>query len=207
VDADARTRPLDEEDVDPDPLRQFSAWFDEAKRAGIRLPQAMTLATASPGAVPSARLVLLNRFDDDGFVFHTNHESRKGRELEQNPRAALVFYWDELGRQVRVDGRVERVGEEESAAYFATRPRGAQLSAWASRQSEPVASRQALEDSVARRADEFADGDVPLPSHWGGYRVAPETIEFWQHREDRLHDRLRYRRAAHGGWVVERLSP
>ena len=205
--ADPRARPLDEGAVDPDPLRQFAAWFEEAKRAGIRLPEAMTLATATADAVPSARVVLLKRFDDDGFVFFTNHESRKGRELTANPRAALVLYWGELGRQVRVEGRVERLSEEDSAAYFATRPRAAQLSAWASRQSEPVASRQALESSVALLADEFGDGDIPLPSHWGGYRVVPETIEFWQHREDRLHDRLRYRRARDGGWAVDRLSP
>jgi pyridoxamine 5'-phosphate oxidase len=204
---DPRARPLDEGDVDADPLRQFRAWFEEAKRAGIRLPEAMTLATATADAVPSARVVLLKGADDDGFVFYTNHESRKGREVMENPRAALLLYWDALGRQVRVEGPVERLRDEESAAYFASRPRAAQLSAWASRQSEPVANRQALEDSVARRAEEFGDGEVPLPPHWGGYRVVPETIEFWQHREDRLHDRLRYRRAADGDWVVERLSP
>ena len=204
---DPRATPLDEDAVDPDPIRQFRAWFDEAKHAGARLPEAMTLATATADGAPSARLVLLKSLDDEGFVFYTNHGSRKGRELEQNPRAAFVVYWDGLGRQVRVEGRVERLSGEESAAYFATRPRAARLSAWASRQSEPVASRDVLESAVARLAGEFGDADIPLPPHWGGYRVVPATIEFWQHREDRLHDRLRYRRAGEDAWVVERLSP
>jgi pyridoxamine 5'-phosphate oxidase len=204
---DARATPLHEADVDPDPIRQFQAWFEEAKRTTITLPEAMTLATATADAVPSARLVLLKRVDQDGFVFFTNHGSRKARELSENPRAALVLYWDPLGRQVRVEGRVERVPEDESAAYFATRPRAARLSAWASKQSEPVEGRGVLEAEVARLAGEFGDDDIPLPPFWGGYRVVPDLVEFWQHREDRLHDRLRYRREAGGGWVVERLSP
>jgi pyridoxamine 5'-phosphate oxidase len=204
---DPRAKPLRESDVDPDPIRQFQAWFAEATQTGDGLADSMTLATATRDGVPSARLVLLRGFDHEGFVFFTNYESRKGRELGENPRAALVFHWQGLGRQVRVEGRAMRVGEEESSAYFATRPRGAQLSAWASRQSELVESRDALERDVARLAERFGEGDVPLPPFWGGYRVVPETIELWQHREDRLHDRLRYRREAGGGWVMERLSP
>jgi pyridoxamine 5'-phosphate oxidase len=200
-------RPLLESDVDLDPFVQFESWFAEAGAAGIRMPEAGTLATATPDGTPSARLVLLKGFDANGFRFFTNYESRKGRELAENPRAALVFYWDPLGRQVRVEGPVERTSREESDAYFATRPRGAKLSARASSQSEVVPHREALEDRVAELGAEFPDDAVPRPPHWGGYRLVPETIELWQHRDDRLHDRLRYRRGPDQSWVIERLAP
>jgi pyridoxamine 5'-phosphate oxidase len=199
--------PLQESDVDPDPIAQFAAWFEDARAVGIRLPEAMVLATASTDGAPSARFVLLNRFDERGFIFFGNYESRKGRELAENPRAALVFHWDPLGRQVRIEGPVERLSAEESDSYFATRPRGARLSALAARQSEVVESREALETRVAERSAEFPDDAVPRPPHWGGYRLTPEAIELWQHREDRLHDRLRYRRSGDGRWAIERLAP
>jgi pyridoxamine 5'-phosphate oxidase len=199
--------PLQESDVDLDPIAQFAAWFEDARAVGIRLPEAMVLATASTDGAPSARFVLLNRFDERGFIFFGNYESRKGRELAENPRAALVFHWDPLGRQVRIEGPVERLSAEESDSYFATRPRGARLSALAARQSEVVESREALETRVAERSAEFPDDAVPRPPHWGGYRLTPEAIELWQHREDRLHDRLRYRRSGDGAWLIERLAP
>ena len=200
-------RPLHESDVDPDPVAQFAAWFEDARVAGIRLPEAMVLATARADGAPSARFVLLNRFDERGFVFFANYESRKGRELAENPRAALVFHWDPLGRQVRIEGPVERLPAEESDSYFATRPRGARLSALASRQSEVVESREALEARVAELSAEYPGDAVPRPPTWGGYRLTPEAIELWQHREDRLHDRLRYRRSDDGAWLIERLAP
>jgi pyridoxamine 5'-phosphate oxidase len=200
-------RPLYESEVDPDPIAQFAAWFEDARAAGIRLPEAMVLATARAGGAPSARFVLLNRFDGRGFVFFGNYESRKGRELAENPRGALVFHWDPLGRQVRIEGPVERISAEESDSYFATRPRGARLSAWAARQSEVVESREALEARVAELSAEFPDDGVPRPPQWGGYRLTAEAIELWQHREDRLHDRLRYRRSGEGAWLIERLAP
>ena len=194
------------EALSQDPLELFEHWFAEAKRAGVEVPEAMTLATATGGGVPSARMVLLKGADEDGFVFYTGYGSRKSEELEQNPRAALVFYWRPLGRQVRVEGSVERVSEPESAAYFATRPRGSQLAAWASQQSRPLGSREELDRRYAELEREYEGRDVPLPPHWGGYRLHPEAIEFWEHRENRLHDRLRYTRAREG-WKVERLSP
>ena len=203
---DPRARPLLEADVDPDPVRQFERWFGEAGAAGIRAPEAMTLATASADGLPSARMVLMKDFGVRGFVFYTGYESRKGRDLAENPRAALLFHWDELGRQVRVEGPVERVTRAESEAYFRSRPRGAQLGAAASRQSEPIPSRETLETSVAAVAERVGGNSPPLPEHWGGFRLAPESFEFWQHREDRLHDRLRYRRER-GRWILERLSP
>jgi len=194
------------EALSQDPLELFEHWFAEAKRAGVEVPEAMTLATATGGGVPSARMVLLKGADEDGFVFYTGYGSRKSNELEQNPRAALVFYWRPLGRQVRVEGSVERVSEPESAAYFAARPRGSQLAAWASQQSRPLGSREELDRRYAELEREYEGRDVPLPPHWGGYRLRPEAIEFWEHRENRLHDRLRYARAREG-WKVERLSP
>jgi pyridoxamine 5'-phosphate oxidase len=188
-----------EERADPDPLRQFGAWYAQA---GVAVPEAVALATAGRDGAPSARMVLLKDYGERGFVFYSNYESRKGRELDENPRAALLFYWDPLRRQVRIEGDVERLGEEESAEYFLTRPLGAQLSAWASRQSEVVESRQALEDAVER----LRGRELAAPAHWGGYVLHPRVYEFWQHREDRLHDRLRYRREGEG-WVMERLAP
>ena len=199
-------QPLREDDVDPDPLRQFTIWFEAAAGAGVRAPEAVVLATASPEAVPSARMVLLKQHDERGFVIFTNYGSRKALELDANPRAALLFYWDPLGRQVRIEGPVQRVGVEESAAYVRSRPRGSQLSALASPQSRPIASREALEERVAELAARYEGEELPIPEGWGGFRLRPETYEFWQHREDRLHDRLLYTRRG-GEWALSRLAP
>jgi pyridoxamine 5'-phosphate oxidase len=199
---------LFEDDLDPDPLVEFRRWYRLAEESGVPQPDAMTLATATSDGVPSARMVLLKGVDDDGFVFFTNYESRKAQELAENPRAALILYWVALRRQVRVTGRVEPVPREESEAYFRTRPFGSRLAAWASHQSSVIHGREVLEGEYRRLKAEYADGNVPLPPFWGGYRVTPDTVEFWMSRENRLHDRLRYRRDADaGGWVIERLSP
>jgi pyridoxamine 5'-phosphate oxidase len=197
---------LRESDAEEVPIEQFRRWFDEALAADLHEPNAMTLATATPDGRPSARVVLLKGFDERGFVFYTNYEGRKAMELEINPYCALVFYWGELERQVRVEGRVSRVPDEESDAYFAGRPRGSQLGAWVSEQSRPVRDRGALEDRLHELEAEYEGREVPRPPFWGGYRVEPETVEFWQGREDRLHDRLRYRRSD-GLWRRERLQP
>ncbi|MCS6842156.1 MAG: pyridoxamine 5'-phosphate oxidase [Roseiflexus sp.] len=197
---------LSESDIDPDPLVQFQRWFDQAVESGLIEPNAMTLATATPDGRPSARMVLLKGVDNGGFVFFTNYESRKGVELTMNPWAALVFYWPELERQVRVEGRVERISPEESDAYFASRPNGSRIGAWASRQSSVIGSRAELEQRVAELERLYANREIPRPPFWGGFRVIPDAIEFWQGRPNRLHDRLRYRRDA-GRWIIERLSP
>jgi pyridoxamine 5'-phosphate oxidase len=198
-------KPLLEEDVDRDPYAQFAAWFEQASDA-IRAPEAACLATATPDGAPSMRMVLVKATGADGFVFYSNYESRKGSELAANPRGALLFYWDALGRQVRIEGVVARLPAEESAAYIRTRPRASQLSALASPQSRVIPNREELEDRVAALAEEYANDDVPLPESWGGYRLRAERIEFWQHREDRLHDRLVYTRCD-GEWKLERLAP
>jgi pyridoxamine 5'-phosphate oxidase len=201
-----RAKPLRRKDLEPDPLRQFERWYEEAGRV-VELPEAVALATASPDGRPSARMVLAKLFDEGGFVFHTGHGSRKGRELVDNARGALLFHWHPLGRQVRIEGPVTRAGDEESEAYFRTRPRDGQIAAWASAQSEVIASRDDLEARVAELEREFEGREVPLPSHWGGYRLEPEVWEFWQHRDSRLHDRFRYARQDGGEWTIERLSP
>jgi pyridoxamine 5'-phosphate oxidase len=200
-------RPLREQDIDPDPLGQFALWFREAEAAGLRLPEAAALATASDAGIPSVRMVLVKSFDERGFVFFSNYTSRKGRELAANPQAALLFYWDALGRQVRIEGSVEPTAAGESAAYAHSRPRGSQLSAQASPQSETITSRQELELRVAEARERYQGRELPLPSDWGGYRLRAEAFEFWQQRHDRLHDRLRYRREPNSGWVIERLAP
>ena len=200
-------QPLREQDVDPDPQRQFAAWFADAARAGVREPEAMAVATSSPAGAPSVRMVLLKSHDARGFVFYTNYESRKGLELAENPRAALLFYWDPLGRQVRIEGGVQRTSPEESAAYIGSRARGSQLSALSSPQSSSVAGRDALEERVAELTKRYEGGELPIPDWWGGFRVAPDSYEFWQHREDRLHDRLRYTPAGGDTWEIVRLAP
>jgi pyridoxamine 5'-phosphate oxidase len=192
--------------VPTDPVDRFQEWFREAEQAGVEVPEAMTLATASPEGAPSARMLLLKGADEEGFVFYSGYVSRKARELEQNPRAAMVFYWRPLGKQVRVEGHVERVPEAESDAYFATRPRGNQLAALASQQSHRLESREELERRYAELEQEYAGRDVPRPPHWGGFRLRPDSIEFWEHRENRLHERICYTRAREG-WTVELLSP
>ncbi|MBA2327263.1 MAG: pyridoxamine 5'-phosphate oxidase [Actinobacteria bacterium] len=197
---------LSEHEVAPDPFAQFARWYDEARAAAGDDADAMIVATATPDGAPSARVVLLRGVDDRGLCFYTNYESQKGRELAANPRAAVVLHWPALHRQVRVTGDVSRLGESESVEYWCNRPRPSRLSAWASRQSEPVASRDVLEAEVARLESRYGDDDIPLPPFWGGYRVEPDEFEFWQHRDDRLHDRVRYRRAP-DGWVRDRLAP
>ena len=198
---------LDEADLAPDPIAQFTAWFVEAQAAAVPEPTAMTLATATADGQPSARIVLLKQVDDRGFVFYTNYDSQKGRELAENPRAALTFYWPQLERQVRIVGTVAPVSRDESRAYFETRPLGSRLGASLSRQSQPIPNRAVLEAEFARLQAEYADGNVPLPDFWGGYRVTPIAIEFWQGRPSRLQDRLRYTRQPDGTWTIERLSP
>jgi pyridoxamine 5'-phosphate oxidase len=200
-----RARPLDEADLDRDPFIQFDVWFAEATVA-VRAPEAMAIATATADGAPSVRMVLLKEVADDGFVFYTGYESRKGAELAANPRAALLFYWDPLGRQVRVEGNVARIPVQQSERYFHSRPRGAQLAALASTQSAVVGRRAELDARYAELERSLAGREVPLPPQWGGFRLVPDAFEFWQHRENRLHDRVRYRLDGRH-WLLERLAP
>ena len=203
---DYRRASLTEADVDADPIVQFTRWFDAALAAQVAEPNAMCLATATPNAYPSARIVLLKGVDARGFVFYTDYRSRKGQELADNPHASLCFFWPELERQVRIAGAVQRVSRAESTEYFTSRPLPSRIGAWTSHQSSVLASRAVLEAELAANAERFRDDVVPLPDHWGGFRVVPEEIEFWQGRESRLHDRIAFRRVA-GAWSVVRLSP
>lgn len=206
---DEQTLPdvLDEKNVDPNPIDLFRRWYDAATASGSRLPDAMTLATATKDGKPSARVVLLKQLDNDGFVFYTNYNSSKARELEENPRAALVMYWTVLDRQVRVEGIVERVSPDQSDEYFQTRPRESQIGALASPQSEVIESREVLEQRFAQFVELYRNRSVERPSHWGGYILKPERIEFWQNRTSRLHDRLLYQRDSSGTWSIQRLAP
>jgi pyridoxamine 5'-phosphate oxidase len=199
--------PLDEAVAGPLPWPLFTRWLDDAIQAQLHEPSAMTLATALPDGTPSARIVLLRGFDERGFAFYTNYQSRKGEELAQNPRAALVLYWGAFQRQIRVEGRVEKTSAQESDTYFHARPLGHQLGALVSPQSRVIPGRALLDERMEQLAVEFTGKEVPRPPHWGGYRVVPHTIEFWQSRLNRLHDRLRYRRGEDGAWVIERLAP
>jgi pyridoxamine 5'-phosphate oxidase len=194
-------------DLHSDPIQQFGAWFAAALAADIRDVNAMSLATATSDGKPSVRIVLLKGFDERGFAFFTNYDSQKGREIDANPCAALVFYWVQLERQIRINGTVERTSREDSAAYFHSRPAGSQLGAWVSKQSEVIDARQVLESRLTQITERFEGGDVSLPPHWGGYRVKPDTFEFWQGRPNRLHDRFRYSRQADGTWLIDRLAP
>jgi pyridoxamine 5'-phosphate oxidase len=199
--------PLREQDLDPDPLHQFGVWFEHAASAGVQAPEAAALATASADDAPSVRMVLIKHYDEGGFVFYSNYGSRKGHDLAANPRAALLFHWEILGRQVRIEGGAKRTTFQESAAYVRSRPRASQLSALASPQSRTIDSREVLEQRVAELEVRHERGDLPLPDTWGGFRVLPDSFEFWQRRADRLHDRLRYVHGDDGRWEVQRLAP
>lgn len=202
-------RSLDESDVDENPFEQFAQWMEDVMDSGEGVVEinAMTLATATPDGVPSARTVLLKGFDERGFVFYSNYESQKGRELAENPHASLLFHWARLGRQIRINGTVQRTSVEESDAYFHSRPTGSQLSAAVSHQSQVIPSREWLEQRLEELEEAYDGDEVPLPAHWGGFRVKPQSMEFWQGRPNRLHDRLRYTLQSDGSWVIERLSP
>ena len=199
--------PLLIEELESDPIVQFEKWFREAWDENYPMPHAMSLATASAEGLPTVRTVLLKGYDPHGFVFFTNYGSRKAKQLSNNPQAALLFPWVQLGRQITVAGRVEKISKSESVQYFLSRPRGSQLSAWASAQSTVISSRAILESAFATVKRRFADGEVPLPDFWGGYRVDPDSIEFWQNRKDRLHDRFLYNRGENGAWRIDRLTP
>ena len=199
--------PLLIEELESDPIVQFEIWFREAWDENYPMPHAMSLATASAEGLPTVRTVLLKGYDSNGFVFFTNYGSRKAKQISNNPQAALLFPWVRLGRQVTVAGRVEKISKSESVQYFLSRPRGSQLSAWASAQSTVISSRAILESAFATVKRRFADGEVPLPDFWGGYRVDPDSIEFWQNRKDRLHDRFLYNRGENGAWRIDRLTP
>src|SRR5882724_1522389 len=201
------TNSIDEQTVDREPLPLFQRWLDEARQAGIKLAEEMTLATATADGKPSARLVLLKQADETGFVFYTNYNSMKARELDSNPQAALVFYWPQLERQVRVEGEVERTGTDESDAYFKTRPRESQIGALASPQSEVIASRETLQQKADELEKVYEGREVARPAHWGGYRLLPQRIEFWKGRPGRLHDRIVYERHVDGSWSIKRLAP
>ena len=198
---------LDEKEIDRDPVRQFQIWLDDAIAANIPLAEAMTLATATPDGRPAARMVLLKQVDQSGFVFFTNYRSAKARQLDANPYAALVFYWNLLERQVRVEGSVVRTSAEESREYFQTRPRESQIGAWASEQSEVIGSRDVLEQRAQELETLYCDRDIDCPEHWGGYRLKPKRIEFWKGRLGRLHDRILYERDSSGLWTISRLAP
>ena len=207
IQSNQRDQHIELTDLDPDPFAQFRDWYQAAFDAAIPDANAMILATATADGEPSVRTVLLKGIDERGLVFFTNYESQKGRELAGNPRAAVVFYWNVLNRQIRVSGAVERVTRDESHAYFSTRHRGSRIGAWASRQSEPLGTRQELLDRVAELESRFPDDDIPLPPHWGGYRIVPDRFEFWESRESRLHDRILYTREGDGTWSRKRLQP
>ncbi len=204
---DLRMLGLDENEIDRDPIRQFQIWFDDAISAKIPMPEAMTLATATPDGMPAARMVLLKQVDQDGFVFFTNYRSAKAQQLDANPHAALVFYWHQLERQVRVEGSVVRTSQQESHEYFQTRPRESQIGAWASEQSTVIIGRDVLEQRARELEGLYCDREIDCPEHWGGYRVIPERIEFWKGRVGRLHDRILYERDSGGLWTISRLAP
>ena len=207
LEPDFSRSPLLIEELESDPIVQFEKWFREAWDENYPMPHAMSLATASEEGLPTVRTVLLKGYDSNGFVFFTNYGSRKAKQISNNPQAALLFPWVRLGRQVTVAGRVEKISKSESVQYFLSRPRGSQLSAWASAQSTVISSRAILESAFATVKRRFADGEVPLPDFWGGYRVDPDSIEFWQNRKDRLHDRFLYNRGENGAWRIDRLTP
>jgi len=198
---------LDESTVHPDPFVQFRAWFEAASKADFEEPNAMTLSTVASSGKPSSRMVLLKSYDEQGFVFFTNYNSQKGQDLAQNPRAALLFWWDKMDRQIQVEGEVEKISEQESSEYFNSRPRGSQLGAWVSNQSAVISGREVLVDRIEQLSKEYEGREIPRPSYWGGYRVKPLVFEFWQGRPNRLHDRLQYRKLANGSWVIDRLFP
>ena len=198
---------LDENQINRDPIQQFQVWFDEAIAAKLPMPDAMSLATVTPDCRPTSRMVLLKQVDGYGFVFFTNYESAKAKQLDANPYAALVFYWPQLERQVRVEGKVTKTSAEESAAYFKTRPRESQIGAWASPQSEVIAAREVLEQRARELAELYCDRDVDCPAHWGGYRLTPDRIEFWKGRVGRLHDRILYELQPDDTWTIQRLAP